>query len=135
MNMSVKDPDRQSQGGVVLIEVMISILIFAIGVLAVVGLQAGAIANVADSKYRLEASAAADQQIARMWIDQPNFAAHAGTVAVPELPNGSMVTAVTPRVSLTGAVVGAEVVIDVTWQPPNAAASHRFSTTTTVYGS
>jgi type IV pilus assembly protein PilV len=132
--MSVKNPDRQSQGGVVLIEVLISILIFAIGVLAVVGLQAGAIANVADSKYRLEASAAADQQIARMWVDQANMATYNGTVTVPDLPQGSMVTTVTPRV-LSGVTVGAEVAIDVTWQPPNAAVVHTFSTTTTVYGS
>jgi type IV pilus assembly protein PilV len=124
MDMSENNPGKQSQGGVVLIEVLIAILIFAIGVLAVVGLQAAAIANVADSKYRLGAASVANQQIARMWVDQANLSLYAGSVSVPDLPNGN----------LTTTVVGSAVTVAVTWQPPNAGTAHTFNTVARIYG-
>lgn len=117
----------QSQGGMVLIEVLVSILIFAIGILAVIGLQAAAIANVTDSRYRTEASALANQHLARMWVDQSNFASYVGTVSVPELPNGSMTT------TMTNTSTGTDVNVVVTWQPPNATAAHNFDTVTRIY--
>ena len=54
---------RKSQQGVVLIEAMIAILLFSLGVLAIVGLQAAMIKNVDDSKYRTEASYIAQKRI------------------------------------------------------------------------
>ena len=48
---------------------MIAILIFSMGVLAIVGLQAAMIKNTADSKYRAEASYIAQKRIGQMWAD------------------------------------------------------------------
>jgi type IV pilus assembly protein PilV len=46
---------------------LISILIFSLGILAIVGLQAAAIKNAGDAKYRTDASLLASKLIAEMW--------------------------------------------------------------------
>ena len=58
---------------------MIAILIFSVGVLAIVGLQATMIKNTADSKYRAEASYIAQQRIGLMWADPDNVATYVET--------------------------------------------------------
>ena len=55
------------QAGAMLLEALISILIFSIGILAIVGLQAQSIKNAGDAKYRVDASLLANDLIARMW--------------------------------------------------------------------
>ncbi len=57
-----------TQRGAILLEAMISILIFSLGILAVVGLQAGAIKLSSDAKYRSDASLLANQIIGQMWV-------------------------------------------------------------------
>ena len=64
--------NQSTQGGVVLIEAMIAILIFSMGMLAIVGLQAAMIKNTADSKFRADASYIAQQRIGTMWADPAN---------------------------------------------------------------
>jgi len=76
--------DAKHQGGVLLLEAMIAILLFSVGVLAVVGLQANAIKNVTQSKYRSDAAFLADQIIGQMWADRsniPNYVLPSGTSA------------------------------------------------------
>jgi type IV pilus assembly protein PilV len=58
---------KSAQQGVVLLEAMIAILLFSVGVLAIVGLQAAMIKNTADSKYRAEASYIAQKRVGEMW--------------------------------------------------------------------
>lgn len=58
---------RRLQSGVMLIEAMVGILIFSIGVLALVGLQAVAIKASAEAKYRADASYLANAIVGRMW--------------------------------------------------------------------
>ncbi|MEO6117585.1 MAG: prepilin-type cleavage/methylation domain-containing protein [Methylotenera sp.] len=64
--------NQSAQRGVVLIEAMIAILIFSMGMLAIVGLQAAMIKNTADSKFRADASYIAQQRIGTMWADPAN---------------------------------------------------------------
>jgi len=52
-----------------LLEVLVALLIFAFGVLGLVGMQAISIKLTADSKYRAEAAVYADQLISQMWAD------------------------------------------------------------------
>ena len=54
---------KSTQQGVVLLEAMIAILIFSVGVLAIVGLQAAMIKNTSESKYRADASYIAQHQL------------------------------------------------------------------------
>jgi type IV pilus assembly protein PilV len=63
-------PFRGPQKGVMLIEALIAILIFSIGILAVVGMQGVAIKNVSESRSRSEAAFLAQALIAQMWTDQ-----------------------------------------------------------------
>lgn len=60
-------PHRQS--GIMLLEALIGILIFSLGILGMVSLQAASLAASADAKYRSEAAGYADQLIAQIWLD------------------------------------------------------------------
>jgi type IV pilus assembly protein PilV len=64
---------RQNQSGAMLLEALIAILIFSLGILAIIGLQAQSIRNSAESKYRSDASYLANQLIGRMWVDRANL--------------------------------------------------------------
>jgi len=57
---------KKNQTGAFLIEAMIGILIFFIGVLAMIGLQANSIAIQNDSQYRVEAANLADQMLGQI---------------------------------------------------------------------
>lgn len=58
-----------------LLEVLVAILIFALGVLGLVGLQANAIALSGQAKYRADATLLANDLIGRMWVSDRSFAA------------------------------------------------------------
>ena len=62
-------PTRRRETGVLLIEALIGILLFMIGVLGLIGLQATTIATAADAQYRGEAEALAAQLITQMWLN------------------------------------------------------------------
>jgi type IV pilus assembly protein PilV len=68
--MSKLRHSRDRQEGVMLIEALIAILIFSIGILAVVGMQGVAIKNVTESRSRSEAAYLAQRLLAQMWVDQ-----------------------------------------------------------------
>ena len=59
---------RRSQSGVLLLEVLIALLIFALGVLGLVGLQANAIKQSSQAKYRSDATLLANDLIGQMWL-------------------------------------------------------------------
>ena len=90
---------RRRQSGFTLIEVMVSILIFAFGILGLVGLQASAIRFSTDAQQRAEATFLADQLLARMLIADPATAATFG-----HMPSGTTACAPTGAAS-TNAVV------------------------------
>lgn len=63
---------RGKQQGSMLLEGLIAILIFSMGILAVVGLQAASIKNTTDAKFRSDAAFLANKVIAQMWVaDDP----------------------------------------------------------------
>jgi type IV pilus assembly protein PilV len=65
---------RKAQRGVALLEALVGILIFSIGILAMMGLQAHSIRNTVEAKYRNEAAYLANQIIGQMWVDRANMA-------------------------------------------------------------
>ncbi len=66
--MPPKSPHpKQSQAGVVLLESLIAILIFSLGILALVGMQAFAVTASSEAKYRSDAALLANELIGRMW--------------------------------------------------------------------
>jgi len=74
---------RSAQQGSVVLEALISILIFSIGILAIVGLQAASIKNVAAAKYRTDASLLANQVIGQMWVSDKSNAALVANFSSP----------------------------------------------------
>jgi type IV pilus assembly protein PilV len=65
MTMKVR-PVLKQQSGVMLLEALIAILIFAVGILGIVGLQATAIKQGTDAKYRSDAAMLANQLLGTM---------------------------------------------------------------------
>jgi type IV pilus assembly protein PilV len=61
-----KLPNRQ--GGMMLLEGLIAILIFSLGIIALIGMQATATKQVSDAKYRTDAAFLANQLIGTMWM-------------------------------------------------------------------
>lgn len=68
--------NNRYQQGVMLLEALIGVLLFSVGLIAMMGLQANALATVSETKYRGEAAFIAEQFIS----DMRNDAAYAGTV-------------------------------------------------------
>ena len=56
------------QCGSMLLEALIALLIFSMGILAIVGMQGSAVKASSDAKYRSEASILANELIGRMWV-------------------------------------------------------------------
>ena len=72
------------QAGAYLLEALVGILIFSLGVLGIVGLQAQSLRNTSDASLRAEAVFAANQLIGQMWVDDEsnlvnNYASSPGT--------------------------------------------------------
>ena len=69
-------PAYRQQQGAILLEGLIAILLFSMGILAIVGLQAAAIKTVADSQYRLQASFLANRLVAQMWANTADISSY-----------------------------------------------------------
>lgn len=112
-----------TQQGVMLLEGLIAILIFSLGILALVGLQSVSARATTDAKYRADASFLANQAIGMMWVDKSNLAAHAATdEPVASLPNGKR----------TIAVNGNAVTVTLTWQMPGESVAHNHTAIATI---
>ncbi|MBI4809047.1 MAG: type IV pilus modification protein PilV [Nitrosomonadales bacterium] len=116
---------KPGQQGVVIIEVLIAILIFSIGVLGIVGMQASMIKNTTESKYRNDASNIAQQQIGELWVSPDNLPGEGSTTtsSLSELPNGT--------VSITR--TGDRYTVVVGWQQPGEVA-HNYTTIASISG-
>lgn len=112
----MKKSPRIRQQGVALVEVLVAVLIFSIGLIAVVGMQAFSVGAVTDAKYRADASFLANQAIGRLWSNPGNLSGQAESETdVAELPNGKR----------TVDIDGSRALVTITWQLP-AGDEHRF---------
>lgn len=141
----------RSQRGSALLEALFAILIFSIGLLALVALQAVSIKNSIDAKYRSDASYVANQIIAQMWVDRANIDNYARNTAGPvcnftagplgnasvtgwasqvvgllpgSAPNMTQIQVSTPAGTATRLVK-----VTVCWQGPQEATPHNFFVT------
>lgn len=134
------------QRGFMMLEALVALLIFSIGVLGIVGLQASMTKSQTDSKFRADAAFLAQRLVGSMWSDRSgldkydtssNCASHARcsdwlSQVESQLPQGGAdVTVSTLYPDNTGRVIGAEVVITVRWTPPGEE-ERRFTTTSAV---
>lgn len=148
---------RDGQSGAMLLEALVSILLFSIAILGLAGLQARGIEVVRDAEYRAQASYFANQIVGHMWADRfevPLYALNPGADAA--CSPGANDTA-HPVVNAwlqglagnaAGALPGAAglqqqievvqpgnfVTVTVCWQAPQDAAPHAFTMTAQIQG-
>jgi type IV pilus assembly protein PilV len=108
---------QKKQHGMMLLEGLIAILIFSLGILAIVGVHAAAVRHTTDAKYRAEASFWANQSIGEIWADPASLVDGEVTDEIDTLPSGSR----------TVSIDGKEVTVTVTWQMPGEATGHQHS--------
>ncbi len=121
MNISRKRPlgkFKHLQQGVVLLESLIAVLVFSMGILALVGLQGAMLKNTSDARYRAEATFIAQQKLGEIWANTKNHDAFAGYTVANEdisslLPEGLRTVAIS-------AAPECEVTVTVTWQQPGS---------------
>jgi type IV pilus assembly protein PilV len=132
--MKTAHPRLRCRRGFSLIEVLVAIVIFSIGMLGVVGLQARAVQLSVDSEDRNRAAQLADDIVATMWTQ--------GTTSLPS----ATVTAWEDKVVGTGTTAGVlpgaaasvsapdsdgVVTVTITWRPPSRKTGEADSTYTT----
>ena len=60
---------KRYQQGVMLIEALIGILIFSIGILALIAMQASAVSAQSDAQFRIEAAHMAERLVNKIWVN------------------------------------------------------------------
>lgn len=142
----IRRTDRQK--GVMLIEALIGILIFSCGILALMGLQAMAIKNNIEAKYRTDASFLANQIIGTMWTECGVVCTNLSSFDTGSGSNSKMITWRTdvaralPGITIGGTnsptinVAGNAVTVTVFWKIPGAdSAVRNFRTTAQINSS
>jgi len=119
-------PSHSSQKGVVLLEAMIAVLIFSMGILAIAGLQGAMVKNTSDAKYRADAAFLAQRRLGLMWADPANLANYVEDASITELPNGHR------KVTLPAA--GGEVMVEIKWTQPGQTVEHNYTTYARIAG-
>lgn len=114
---------RKNNSGVVLLEVLISILLFAFGVLGLVGMQSVATQNSMNSQERAVASILANDMVSQMWLKNTSTIAStaiSGDIATWKLKVQSSILS-NPTYIATGAVteVAGLATITITWKAPS----------------
>lgn len=132
---------RRSMQGAMLIEALVSILIFSIGILGLVGLQATAVNQSSDARYRFEAAQLADQVLGQMWTSDRTLAnlqtqfntctsascagyASWAAVVAQRLPGVTLGGLTKPTVNVDAAGI---VVVSIYWRAPSDDAAHQYS--------
>lgn len=114
---------RSHSLGMSLVEVLVSTVIFAVGILGLLSANATAFSTFSDAKYRVDAALLADRLIGEIWVDRANVAAyaHASYSSYQSqdriAPWLNEVIRILPAADASVAVVGTEVRVTVTWQP------------------
>ena len=132
---------RNAQSGVMLLEALIGILIFSIGILAMVSMQAVSIKLATDSRDRAEASNLASELVGEMWLNRAALASYqytgSGTAPaalanwIAEVEASLPDAAATPPIVTVGASplgvsVGTETTVTVRWRSPSDTTVHQF---------
>lgn len=136
----------KGQVGSMMLEALVAILIFSVGILAVVGMQTAAVKAASDAKYRSDASLLANELIGQMWVSdrvaanmQANFQGGGGTngaayttwlnnAVIPALPG---VTSTVNQPTVTVNTANGQVTISVFWLLPSEPAgttAHNYTT-------
>ncbi len=119
-------PLRSNQKGVMLLEALIGLLIFSIGILALIAMQSVAISQVRDAQYRVEASALAERMLGNLFVlGSPTASGASGVISTWQ----SEVTATLPSgAGLVTPGANGLVTINITWQAPSSTTTSNHTT-------
>ncbi len=126
-----------------LLEALISIVIFSIGVLALIGTSTVATTKLGDAKYRVDAALLANELIGEMWVSdrtqanlQANFSSPGGpaylswanTRVATTLPgvSGALLPTVAVSAVTATSTPSSYVTITIQWQAPGDKNAHRY---------
>jgi type IV pilus assembly protein PilV len=149
---------RFQQQGSMLLEALIAVTIFSIGLLGVIGMQATAINSTLDARFRTDSAFLANQIISQMWVDpdttnpsalvvKSTYACNPCTSAngnantrawLAQIQGTSAVPGFLPSVTDAAnqpfiAVSGTQVTVTLNWVSPQSASSvHNYTTTTEI---
>lgn len=134
MGRPVRHPSPQR--GSFLLEALVAILIVALGVLGLVGLQARAMQDTDESQFRGQAAFLTNDIISQMWTaNQTTMKANFENNAVAGSPYGQFKTLVhqrlpgasDPNVVITARPAGGfDVNVTLQWKPPSSALTHQY---------
>ena len=147
------------QQGIVLIDAMVAILIFSVGILGMVALQGSAVEMTSAANYRVNAAMLADQVIAQMWADAPanisaDFPGSKGTGGSKYIDGYNTTADCTSTTAATGCLPGVkanppsisvaaqtipnsgntqyQVTVTVYWQAPSDSSVHKYVSVTAI---
>lgn len=146
------------QRGIVLIDAMIAILIFSVGILGMVALQGSAVEMSGASNYRINAAMLADHVIAQMWATDPSqletlfegskgdgptnyktwyasadcTSATAATNCLPGVKANPPSIAVTPQTISSSGNTQYQVTVTVFWKAPSDSSVHKYVSVTAI---
>jgi type IV pilus assembly protein PilV len=141
MNRTSKRIYRNAQSGVMLLEALIGILIFSLGILAMVGLQSMSIRLATDSRDRAEASNLAGQLVGQMWLNRAALATYqySGSGTAPSTLTSwiSQVNASLPNAAANPPIVtvgasplsvsaGTQTTVTLRWNSPTDSTVHQY---------
>ena len=142
MNRTSRRSFRNGQSGVMLLEALIGILIFSLGILAMVGLQAMSLRLATDSRDRAEAANLATQLIGQMWLNRAAVASYqySGSGTAPSaltswisqvnasLPNAAANPPIVAvgAASINGVAVGTQTTVTLRWKSPTDPTVHQY---------
>lgn len=129
---------KSTQGGVMLLEAMLGILIFSVGVLALVAMQAVSSSNVSNARFRSEAAFLANEILSQAWVDRGVDATNVVNYRYPGgsapavnnwvtkvqalLPQANLYPPTITMATIPGMDRGRQVTVTVYWKAPDALA-------------
>lgn len=107
-----------------LLEALIAIIIFSLGILGLIGLQANATQAARNAKFRADANQVVSERVATLRFDPKNLAGYNET--------DTDVSSVLPDGKRTTTIVGDVATVTVTWAASGDSATQRHSVITQV---
>ena len=147
--------DISKQGGVMVLEALIALLIFTMGILAVIGMQARSIAQTMEAHYRVDAAFLGNQILSLIWADRFNVTGYACSPCTTSTTNTTVqawvtqiqstnsqsayLPGVTDKVNQPtivvgnvtdpqGVLTGHTVTVTLSWKSPQSGATHSYTT-------
>ncbi|MBO9514400.1 MAG: pilus assembly protein PilV [Variovorax sp.] len=122
--------------GFVLLEALVALMIFAFGILGIIGLQAAMTKTQTNAKFRADASYMAQQLIGTMWTDVTNLSSYqtsscAGYARCADWAGQLSEKLPSPGYAVTVDAATGEVTININWSAPNEE-QHNYVATTQI---